>query len=399
MVGEQGVSVNAGVVGDRVGESVGDRVGDRVGDINDALLGEAVQLVVRSVATSSSTCHVSPGIGAFGGRHAGLLMGHLVGGSVAFTFGSATWPQVGELQRLLRAFGGQCVLRMHSSAKQCGVLTATLLALGSAVLHAGWNFALKQGGDDRYLLLWGQFFLAGLLCAPVVFYLAVAKGQLPAASWVWVALSGAVHLPYCVFLAKAYSLGEFSLVYPIARGGGALLAAVGGVLFANDKLSLVSALGIAVVVGGLFGLAGPVRSESLNAALIVAVCIGVYSVSDARGNRSTTGIAYALTAHIGTAITTTIFGLVTGKAAEMRRALSTHWQRLLVAGIASTITYAMVQIALRRAPVGYVTALRESSVLIAAFIGWRTLGERAGKRLLAVAAVFVGLIVVVLGRN
>ena len=76
-----------------------------------------------------------------------------------------------------------------------------------------------------------------------------------------------------------------------------------------------------------------------------------------------------------------------------------RWRKLLLVGIAATVTYGMVQLALRRAPVGYVTAIRESSVVLAAFLGWRTLGERAGARRLAASGVVVlGLILLVASR-
>jgi hypothetical protein len=58
-----------------------------------------------------------------------------------------------------------------------------------------------------------------------------------------------------------------------------------------------------------------------------------------------------------------------------------------------------VQIAFERAPVGYVTCLRESSVLIAAFVGARYLGEgQAARRLAAAGVVVVGLLLLVIGR-
>ena len=123
------------------------------------------------------------------------------------------------------------------------MLAATLLALGAAVLHAGWNLAVKQSGD-RFIALWGQFFAAGVICAVVL----VGVGGIPAAGWAWAAVSGLVHVPYTWFLARAYDHGDFSLVYPVARGGGALLAAIGGIVLLGDGLS-----GVAVPVRGPHG--------------------------------------------------------------------------------------------------------------------------------------------------
>jgi drug/metabolite transporter (DMT)-like permease len=58
----------------------------------------------------------------------------------------------------------------------------------------------------------------------------------------------------------------------------------------------------------------------------------------------------------------------------------------------------MVLVAVQYAPVGYVAALRESSVVIAAFAGWRMLNEDDHRRRIASALiVFAGLAVLVAG--
>ncbi|MET0458394.1 MAG: hypothetical protein ABW195_04055, partial [Ilumatobacteraceae bacterium] len=104
------------------------------------------------------------------------------------------------------------------------MLVATVLALTSAGLHAGWNLVAKRSRDP-FLALWGQFFVAALIAVVVL----GATRTLPAAGFGWAAVSGGVHLPYVVALALAYAHGDFSLAYPLARGGGALLAGIGGI--------------------------------------------------------------------------------------------------------------------------------------------------------------------------
>lgn len=274
------------------------------------------------------------------------------------------------------------------------MLAATLLALGAAVLHAGWNLAVKQSGD-RFIALWGQFAMAGLLSAVVL----VAMGGLPAAGWPWVALSGSVHLPYCWFLARAYDHGDFSLVYPVARGTGALLAAIGGLLLLDDDLSPLGIAAIVVVTLGLVLLAGRAGGPELVSALAVAATIGVYSVSDAKGIRASGTAAYAFASFLGTMTSTTLFGLATGRRDAMVSAMRASWRRFLAIGAAVTVTYGMVQLAFQRAPVGYVTALRESSVVLAAFAGARMLHEPAGaRRIVASLVVAGGLVLLVAAR-
>jgi multidrug transporter EmrE-like cation transporter len=131
------------------------------------------------------------------------------------------------------------------------VLAATLLALASASLHAAWNLFIKTS-DERDLAAWGQFVFGGLLTVPAL----VVIGLPPAEVAGFLFASAVVHAVYIASLVQAYTHGDFSLAYPLARGGGALLAGIGGVLLLGDELSTASWLAIAIVVGGLVSLIG-----------------------------------------------------------------------------------------------------------------------------------------------
>ena len=277
------------------------------------------------------------------------------------------------------------------------MLTATLLALGAAVLHAGWNLAVKQSGD-RWLALWGLFTAGGVIGLPYA-VVATFHGDLGWHGWGWATASGIVHTVYLWRLARTYEIADFSVTYPIARGGGALTAAVGGVLLLGDHLTAVSVVGIVLVVVGLVVLAGHVDWAHVWPALVVALCIGTYTVIDSKGSRSTDGAAYAMSIFVTGGLLTTIWGVAARRWNEMRTSIALNWRQYVGTGLASLVTYWMVLLAVRRAPVGYVTALRESSVVFATFLGWRYLKEDSGPRRVVSALVVVGgLVTLVVGR-
>jgi drug/metabolite transporter (DMT)-like permease len=269
------------------------------------------------------------------------------------------------------------------------VLVATVLALVAAVLHAGWNLAVKQHGD-RYVALWGQFVMAGAGSAAVLVVVYASGNGFAVEGWALAAISGVVHVPYCWYLAKAYDHGDFSLVYPVARGGGALLAAFGGIALLGDDLSPLAVAAIVVVAAGLVALAGPTRGPALWSAVAVAVTIGAYSLADARGIRVTDSGWYAFASFVTIAVCVSAFGVTIGKGPALVAQMRTGWRRFAAMGLAVTVTYGLVQLAFRLAPVGYVTALRESSVVIAALVGTRLLGEPAGLRRVAASTVVLG---------
>jgi drug/metabolite transporter (DMT)-like permease len=274
------------------------------------------------------------------------------------------------------------------------MLLATALALVAAVLHAGWNLFAKRSVDP-FLALWGQFLIAGVISVVVLAFVE----PLPRGAWLSALGSGLFHIPYVVALGWAYRHGDFSLAYPIARGGGALLAAIGGLALLDDELSWLAIAAIVTVVCGMLLLAAGADRSHVAAALIVAVAIGGYTIVDSHASRGYGGLTYVFATQAVTGITATTAGLALGRRRDLFRILRPAWGRMSVAAVMSITAYGFVLVAVRHAPVGYVAALRESSVLIAVVVGAKLLGEgRARMRGGAAALIVSGLVLLVVAR-
>ena len=204
------------------------------------------------------------------------------------------------------------------------MLEATLLALGSAVLHAGWNLLVKTS-DERFLTAWGQFVVGGVLLLPVL----VFTGLPDSAAIPFLVASSLVHVAYVAALVRAYHHADFSFAYPIARGGGALLAAIGGVVFLSDQLSALSWLAIAIVVVGLASFVRPsVGLLAIGWALLTALTIGTYTTLDAAGARRTeSGLAYGIVLVAAVALTTSVAGVAIGRGHDFVHYLRTTQRR------------------------------------------------------------------------
>lgn len=275
------------------------------------------------------------------------------------------------------------------------MVLATGLALTAALLHAVWNLLLKTApAEDRDLTSWGLFAVGGLLVLPVV----VALGGPGWAAAPWLALSGLIHLVYVTGLVAAYRHGDFSLAYPLARGGGALVAAVGGVAFLGDHLPAPAWAAIAVIAVALASLVGRgVTAGTVGAALATAVAIGGYTLVDAHGARvSPDPVAYGLCSTAAAAAALTVLFTAKGRAPALRRAFRAQWWRWTIAGVCTAVAYALVLVATRYAEVGYVAMLRESSVVLGALVGWRILKEpTGGRRLVSSGVVMAGMIALI----
>lgn len=272
------------------------------------------------------------------------------------------------------------------------MVLATVLALAAACLHATWNLILKRAPhEDRDLTSWGLFLFGALLVTPPM----IAMGGPGLDVLPWLVLSGLVHMAYITGLVGAYRHGDFSLAYPLARGGGALVAAVGGSILLGDVLSPPAWVAVAVVAGGLLSLVGPgVSRPTVRDALLTAMAIGSYTIIDAHASRlATSGLAYGLATTTAAAVGVSINFLVRGRGPALVAAFPEAWRSWAVAGGCSAVAYALVVVALRYAPVGYVAMLRESSVVLGAAAGWLILKEPlGGKRLVSSLVILLGLL-------
>ncbi|WHS58290.1 DMT family transporter [Pseudomonas sp. G2-4] len=269
----------------------------------------------------------------------------------------------------------------------------TLLVLFAALLHASWN-ALLRGGADR---LWSMT----VMCIAVAIASAVAAAFMapPAvASWGYAVLSAVLHVGYNLFLVRSYRVGDLGQTYPIARGSSPVLITLGAAVFAGESIVPSALLGIVLVSGGIISLAFRGRNlsvPSLPYALGTGCFIAAYSVTDGIGTRlSGAPLAYTvwMCALWGVLMPMVYIGVRDARSLfSVRPGILTA----LFGGLVSLLAYGIVIYAMNEAPLGAVSALRETSVLFAALIGYVFLGEKlTARRLLACAVIASGTLII-----
>jgi drug/metabolite transporter (DMT)-like permease len=264
--------------------------------------------------------------------------------------------------------------------------------LFSAGLHAAWN-ALVKTTDDAFL----RFALID--ATGLVFSLgAVAFVPVPFGCWKYLGASAVIHVGYKAFLMWSYRSGDLSLVYPIARGSAPLLVAIGGVVFVNEPLGALGILGVVLVSLGVASIAlrrgsGTTHRAALGAALLTGATIAAYTIADGLGVRcAPTAFGYAVWLFLLDGLAFPLWALAT------RRSSLPSWsdRQVLIGALAGLLAFSAYGITLwaqTKAPLAFVAALRETSVLIAAAIGVVLLRERAGKtRIISAAIVVAGVV-------
>src|SRR5512132_718366 len=126
---------------------------------------------------------------------------------------------------------------------------ALALVLSAAVIHAAWN-ALAKRARDQFIFLWWAVSGATVVLLPVALWTAGATGVSRAAMPFLIGTI-LVHGLYFYALARSYGAGDFSLVYPMARGLGVALVPVLALGLFQEALSPLGTLGVALVVTGI----------------------------------------------------------------------------------------------------------------------------------------------------
>ena len=263
--------------------------------------------------------------------------------------------------------------------------------LGAALLHAAWNAILKSGADP--LLDTALVALSGsALCVPLLLIVAPPAS----ASWPYMAISVSIHIGYYATLAAAYRAGDLSHGYPIMRGTAPLLVAVGTIGMFGEALPGTAWAGVLLICAGVLSLGmigGGATRKATAFALVNALIIAVYTVSDATGARVSGGVErYVVWVFFLMGLP---FGLmvIALRRGEFVRHAARFWWRGLGGATLSGLAYAIVLWAMTRAPVAVVAALRETSVVFAALIGAWLLKEGHIARRVASALVVVAGVV------
>jgi drug/metabolite transporter (DMT)-like permease len=267
---------------------------------------------------------------------------------------------------------------------------AIAAALSSAIIHASWNAALKGGRGDR---LADAFLIAigGILVALALF---VAMGTSAPASWPFLATSVFIHLIYWALLFRAYDLGELSHIYTLSRGTAPLLVTIGAMIAAGETPPATKAIGMVLVSTGVlcvgFSPNAPLRASAW--AILLGLSIAGYSLNDALGARLSGNSALYVGWTSGLmGVPMIIYCLWRRGRVQLLAAARLAPIRGIAIGILSFAGYGLVLWAQTFAPIGQVTALRETSVVWGAIIAFVFLREVLGlRRWLGAAIVALG---------
>ena len=269
--------------------------------------------------------------------------------------------------------------------------TDVAAALISAVLHAGWNAAVKANRAPAQAMT-AQMLMSALFVLPGLLW-----SGLPAlAAWPWIVASTLMNVVTVAALLRAYELGGFGIVYPVVRAVAVVLVVPLVAIVAGGWPGSMALLGILVIALSLAVLAfDAARGQGLPLkalAWILAAGLGTaaYILFDSQGVRASgSPWAYGFVVSITNALA---MSWRQRHAGPPWRQMQGQWLAAVPTAMASVASYLLILWVWSHAPIAPAAALRDTSSVFALLIAVLWLKEpftrlRVAAVLLAAAAV------------
>ena len=284
----------------------------------------------------------------------------------------------------------------------------SILALGliviSAFMHATWNYLAKQS-KSGFSFVWLYTLIGTIVYIPAV--AVVLKVQDVSFGWMEAAFilgSALIHIAYALTLQKGYKIGDFSLVYPVARGTGPMIVAIAAVFIYDEHLTTLGTIGVVFIIGSIFVITGgfqAIRDAKTLVPLLYGLLIGLfisgYTLLD-KGAVSVMLISPIILNYGSNLMQLIILGPIAKRRwGDIRHDWKYHRKEAIGVGILSPLAYILVLTAMSFTQVSHVAPVREISILIGTMIGTRILKEGFGtRRIIAASTMVIGVIAVAL---
>ena len=268
------------------------------------------------------------------------------------------------------------------------------IVLFSAVLHALWNSMASKYKNKNVSI---PAIVYGHVPACII---AVIVLPLPSVDSIpYIILSAIIHQGYQNFLLVAYQTGKFTTVYPVARGFGPLVATLISIFILGVYLKIYTLISIllistGIMLIGLFSKSVIKNYKILYTSLATGIFIGIYSIVDGYGARASgSAVSYMSWVFILSALIFPIVLRIRNQKNILKKTLTEGKFIFWVGGFLSYLAYMITVWAFTKAPIPIVSALRESSILIAIFIGYFYLKEKINfYKVISILLIFSGVI-------
>lgn len=284
-------------------------------------------------------------------------------------------------------------------------VSAIALVITAAFVHASWNFLAKRaGGGVAFVWLFGVV-STGLYAPLAVTILIWQRPELNMITLSFMVGTGIIHTIYFLLLQQGYRAGDLSLIYPLARGTGPMIATIAAILFLGERPTLIVIAGGGLIAIGIFLFTVKSsqmeyfdRIRSVMYALFVGICIAGYTLWDKYAVSQLLISPILLDWSSNLTRSLLLMPLALQQRSQIKSEWYTHRREIIGVAFLCPLAYILVLTALVFSPVSYVAPAREISIVIGAAMGAKFLAEEdAVRRLLAASLIVLGAVAIAIG--
>ena len=273
--------------------------------------------------------------------------------------------------------------------------TVFIAVIFAAIIHSLWNGMIKKQ-DDKYIAI--AALVLGHVPLSIIVLFFTPMISIKSIPYVFISAIFLAGYEWC--LLSAYRLGDYTKVYPIARGTAPIFIVIFSLIFFSINISKFELIGIITISFGIIVLSFQ-KFKSINNyseifyAIATGFFISCYSITDGYGGRaSLSPVNYTSWQMIVNAtITFPILLVIMKKTDAIKEVFRKGKKIFFVAGPLSYIAYAIIVWAFTYAPIHLVAALRETSIIFALLIGTFFLKEKlTSLKIVSIIIIFLGVI-------
>lgn len=264
-------------------------------------------------------------------------------------------------------------------------LSIFIAVIFSAFLHASWNVAGKKVASNIAIPALG-FLISGLLLSPYLLNI-VATPLNWGAILFWTFISGLIHVIYIALLFNAYKQWDVAIIYPIVRSTGVMICAVASLYFFKETLSILGIIGIGCIILGIlikgiykqfFDKNAPGFNVAVPVAAGIGCLVGSYLIVDRIAINLIDPLSYIILLNLMTGLLFLPY-LFIYKRHFITDAIKKNKRYMAIIGGCNMCSYLTILWVFTQTKFGYVTSLREISIIFSVFLGYIFLKEKITK--------------------
>ncbi|WP_420603785.1 EamA family transporter [Flagellimonas sp.] len=278
-----------------------------------------------------------------------------------------------------------------------------ILVLISIFTHAYWNYLIKSSENKHIFTALSKIAETAIFAIPAIYFFTVSDFKV---SFLWlIHVAALITFFNYFFLSSAYKYGDLSLVYPVSRSSIIFLPVL-AYFFIGETVDTVGIVAIVLIILGTFimhldsfdkkgvrSILSNIGNKGSVYALLAALAVAGYTLWDKVSVTKMEPFLYFYLYTLVIAVFYNLFASFKFSKLEVKSEWQKNRSKIIQVGFFNSFTYILVLTALTMSKATYVGGLRQLSIVVGAFLGYKLLNENLSKPKIA------GILISIIGGS